>query len=103
LKQMMSKNQFHNCSSHKYFSSTTKNSYLVCTNFQIFWGGRKKTTHLRKARTGADLLNTYYWGFFYEQYLIRQRQNCVSCMYKFCMQLLLLLLLSSLEIGREIT
>jgi hypothetical protein len=37
-------------------------------------------------------------------YLIKR--NCVSCMYKFCMQLLLLLLLlrlSSLEIGEKIT
>ncbi len=80
------KNQFHNCSSHKKFT------YLVCTNFQILLGGgsrkRKKTTHLRKARTGADLLNIYYWGLLLNSmsnYLIRQ--NCVSCMYKFCMQL----------------
>ncbi len=85
------------------------NSHTWCvqTSKSSCGGEEKKTTHLRKARTGADRLNTYYWRLLINSmsnYLIKR--NCVSCMYKFCMQLLLLLLLlrlSSLEIGEKIT
>jgi hypothetical protein len=65
---MMSKNQFHNYSSHKNSSVAPQKIHIPgvykLPNLLVGAGGgeEKKTPHFRKARTGADLLNSYYWG-----------------------------------------